>query len=93
MLEPELCGVEHQPRCVDERALVPAPVHALADDRVTRFGEMNADLMRAARFERALDERCNAERLESAHVSDRFSAEQRVLRRTAIAVTPIGDET
>ena len=48
--------MEHRAWRVDARAVVVADVHALADERVAGFGEVDPDLVLAACLEAALDD-------------------------------------
>jgi hypothetical protein len=92
MFEPELCGVEHETWGFDEGLLKVADVDSLADERVTRFRQVNADLMGPARFELALREGRSVQHLDDANVRDGETAELGVFRRPAKSVASVFDE-
>src|SRR5688500_18071408 len=52
--EAELACMQHRPRRLDARLAIVADVHALAEQRVARFAQVNADLVLAPGLERAL---------------------------------------
>ena len=56
VLEAEPRGVQHEARRWEERPFMSPYVYALAYDGVTRFAQMNANLMRAPGLEDARDE-------------------------------------
>ena len=62
MQKGETRGVQGHALQGDGRARLPAPVRVVTDDRMAARGEMDADLMGAARLQPTLDE---AERGES----------------------------
>src|SRR5262245_34923220 len=92
MLEAELASVQHQARRRQQRALVAARVDPIADDGMASLGEVNADLMRAAGFEAALDEACTLQAFEHLDVGDGFPAELAALGRAAQTVAAILDQ-
>jgi hypothetical protein len=69
-------------------ARAPASVSRVADQRMTDRRQMDADLVRASGFERALDERRSTEALERRHVrSRRFAARHDGHRRSSKRMT------
>src|SRR5690242_16574739 len=84
--------MEHEPWRGNQRATMITGIHAVAHDGVSGFGQVNSDLVRSPRLERALDERRALEVFEDAHVRHRFSPELRVRRRAADPVAAVFDE-
>ena len=76
VLEAEFGGVEGQPRgaafVLEHLAVGPLRVHLVAADRVAGFREVNADLVRAARFQPAREQRVTRQPLLDRDVRDRF---------------------
>jgi hypothetical protein len=57
MNETKFFGVQHEARRFDDLALKLPHVHQVPHDGMSRFGQVNADLMRASCFESTSDER------------------------------------
>jgi hypothetical protein len=89
VVEAELGRVKQDARCLEQFALVAAAVHTLADQGVTRLRQMNADLVSAARFESAFDQRNAGASSQAAHVRRRFTTELGAIGRTAHAIATI----
>ena len=71
MHESERPRVEHRARRFDPSSCVVADVDALADQRMAQLGQMDSNLVLAAGFEAALDQRGAGERRERPHVRHR----------------------
>ena len=75
MNEAQVAGVEHLARNLQRLGRQSArPVNRISQDRMTRGGEMNADLMRASRLQGDRDERRVPEPLEHAVMRHRASS-------------------
>lgn len=96
MREREPGGVQRKPRCAARilaaRSEAIAAVYLIAADRMTRLGKMNANLVRAPRFQLALDEREIADPFENTYVRDRSLAHARLFRAASPAVSPVAHQ-
>src|SRR5262245_50214715 len=92
MHETKLRGVEHRSWRVDERPAVIAHVDPLAHDGMSRFGKVDADLVRASRFEAAGDERGPRQASHALDVRDRELPLATEARASAQSITTVGDE-
>ena len=98
--ESEGSGVEHEPRRRRERSRVVADVHALAEERVSCFGEVDTDLVRTPGLESARNEAHAAEAFDDLDVCHgmllrpprRVSAASLVFRAPPKAIATVFDE-
>lgn len=91
MEKSQLTGVEHQTRGAEGGGVIP-DVNALSDQGKTSLGQVNSDLMGAARLELAIDEGRAIELLQRCHVGDGQLALSRQLGGAPDAIATIGDE-
>jgi hypothetical protein len=104
MQETKFRGVQHEPGRryfggLPRPATVPANVNSLADERMAGLAQMNANLVRAPRFQATRHESCTFQVFEGLHVGDRPLALHATtlpsghgLDGTAETVSPIGHD-